>query len=131
MPLRSYGFKFLLNADWIVPSSREDITQDNVWNEWLREELPALYTDALVHLRQLFADDEGDGLEDVVDVAWSVLRYLPLEGEVLGWFRQTSNKIVQQMRLSECMLTAQNKWVLPGEVCVAGRAGGNEGQGRA
>jgi len=27
LPLRSYGFKFLINADWIVPSSREDITR--------------------------------------------------------------------------------------------------------
>ena len=29
LPLRSYGFKLILQADWVVPSSRESIVETN------------------------------------------------------------------------------------------------------
>ena len=38
LPVRSdTGFPFLINADFILPSSREDIQQDVSWNHWLME----------------------------------------------------------------------------------------------
>ena len=47
LPLRSYGFRFIIQGDFEVPSSREDVDSDNSWNQWLREEIPRLFIDAL------------------------------------------------------------------------------------
>ena len=46
LPLRSYGFKFIIQADFEVPSSREDIDKDSAWNQYLLKELPILITEA-------------------------------------------------------------------------------------
>ena len=47
LPLRSYGFRFIIQGDFEVPSSREDVDSDKSWNQWLREEIPRLFIDAL------------------------------------------------------------------------------------
>ena len=47
LPLRSYGFRFIIQGDFEVPSSREDVDGDKSWNQWLREEIPQLFIDAL------------------------------------------------------------------------------------
>ena len=47
LPLRSYGFRFIIQGDFEVPSSREDVDGDKPWNQWLREEIPQLFIDAL------------------------------------------------------------------------------------
>ena len=39
LPLRSYGFRFILQADFEVPVTRQDILKDNAWNEWLKNEM--------------------------------------------------------------------------------------------
>lgn len=46
LPLRSYGFKFLIQADFEVPSSREDIDRDSLWNQEVLKEIPRLVIDA-------------------------------------------------------------------------------------
>ena len=47
LPLRSYGFRFIIQGDFEVPSSRENVDSDKSWNQWLREEIPQLFIDAL------------------------------------------------------------------------------------
>ncbi len=52
LPVRSdTGFPFLINADFILPSSREDI-QDVSWNRWLMRCVAELLADALPRLRE-------------------------------------------------------------------------------
>ena len=38
LPLRSYGLRFVLQADWVVPSNREAVDCDSGWNQRLRDE---------------------------------------------------------------------------------------------
>lgn len=49
LPLRSYGFRFILQADFEIPVTRQEILHDNIWNDWLRSEMiqliPLAYTD--------------------------------------------------------------------------------------
>lgn len=47
LPLRSYGLRFIVNADFIVPSSREAVDVNSAWNQWLREQLAPLVVRAL------------------------------------------------------------------------------------
>jgi hypothetical protein len=47
LPLRSYGFRFLVQADWIVPSAREAVDHSSEWNDWLRSLIPDLFIRAV------------------------------------------------------------------------------------
>ncbi len=52
LPVRSdTGFPFLINADFILPSSREDI-QDVPWNRWLMECVASLLAEKLQILKE-------------------------------------------------------------------------------
>ena len=46
LPLRSYGFRFIVQGDFDLPSSREDVNADSAWNQWLREKIPSLFVEA-------------------------------------------------------------------------------------
>ncbi len=35
LPLRSFNFSFIIQADWNLPASRQDLLYDNEWNQWL------------------------------------------------------------------------------------------------
>ncbi|XP_048467027.1 protein NO VEIN-like [Rhincodon typus] len=47
LPLRSFGFRFIIQGDFDIPSSREDIDRDSPWNQWLRSEIPQLFLKAM------------------------------------------------------------------------------------
>ena len=47
LPLRTFGFTFIIQADFEVPSSRQDILSDSLWNEFLLNEIPALFLSSL------------------------------------------------------------------------------------
>ncbi len=68
-----------LQADFIVPSSREAVDCDSAWNELLREQVPNLFLQALQSFKQLSApvDDQP--------MAWvnRWLRSIPLPREML------------------------------------------------
>ncbi|KAM0417477.1 hypothetical protein ACHAPT_012541 [Fusarium lateritium] len=40
LPIRNYGFKFIIQADFLLTASREDIDNSSDWNLKLRDELP-------------------------------------------------------------------------------------------
>jgi hypothetical protein len=47
LPLRTFGFTFIIQADFEVPSSRQDILNDSLWNQFLLNEIPALFLSSL------------------------------------------------------------------------------------
>uniref|UniRef100_A0A3Q3H2C9 Wu:fj29h11 n=1 Tax=Labrus bergylta TaxID=56723 RepID=A0A3Q3H2C9_9LABR len=47
LPLRSFGFRFIIQGDFDIPSSREDVDRDSSWNQWLRSEIPELFLQAM------------------------------------------------------------------------------------
>ena len=51
LPLRSYGFRFIVQGDFDLPSSRECVTSDSSWNQWLREEIPSLFLKGLEDMK--------------------------------------------------------------------------------
>ncbi|RVW28240.1 hypothetical protein CK203_083671 [Vitis vinifera] len=46
LPLRTYGLKFILQGDFVLPSSREEVDGDSPWNQWLLSEFPGLFVTA-------------------------------------------------------------------------------------
>lgn len=57
LPLRSYGLRFVVQGDFIVPSSREAVDCDSPWNQALRSHLPTLLVKALEACKHL--DERG------------------------------------------------------------------------
>jgi hypothetical protein len=147
LPLRSYGLRFLAQADFVVPSFREDVDHDSGWNQWLREEIAAALVAALPAFKKLFAGrghvageleqeisageleggqqgsvtsaeegpnesrntatggkasqrDEGLGRALAMN---AFLRFVPLEGEVLGFFAPLPHLVLQKLRALHCM----------------------------
>ena len=54
LPVRSFGFRFVIQADFLLVANREDIIKENVWNEFLRDMLPDTF---LRLFPALFKDD--------------------------------------------------------------------------
>lgn len=81
MPLRSYGFRFILQADFEVPVTRQEILHDNIWNEWLKSEmvqlLPLAY-EQFQKLPELLKSLPELGLDRSLEAAQVLLYFLKL-----------------------------------------------------
>uniref|UniRef100_UPI00358DDEA2 uncharacterized protein n=1 Tax=Myxine glutinosa TaxID=7769 RepID=UPI00358DDEA2 len=91
LPLRNYGFRFMIQGDFDVPSSREDVDRDSIWNQWLRSELPALFLRALRTFQKHRCFKSFEGL-------CHFLKFVPLPDEILDFFQPVARQIMQQLK---------------------------------
>ncbi|XP_058085497.1 protein NO VEIN isoform X2 [Magnolia sinica] len=110
LPLRTYGLKFILQGDFVLPSSREEVDGDSAWNQWLLSEFPALFISAEKSFCALSCFQESPG-----KAVTAYMRFVPLVGEVHGFFSHLPHTIISKLRMSNCLLLeGQNKdWVPP------------------
>ncbi|KAK3417009.1 hypothetical protein EUGRSUZ_H02767 [Eucalyptus grandis] len=120
LPLRTYGLKFILQGDFVLPSSREEVDEDDPWNQWLLSEFPDLFVNAEGSFCSLpcFRDNLGKAVT-------AYMSYIPLVGEVHGFFSCLPRMIISQLRRSKCLLLEGDDatWVPPCKVV----RGWNEG----
>ncbi|EPS73278.1 hypothetical protein M569_01478, partial [Genlisea aurea] len=110
LPLRMYGLKFIVQGDFVLPSSREDVDVNSPLNQWLLSEVPDLF----VRAQRLFCDlpcyktCPGKAVN-------LFLKFVPMVGEVHGFFSSLPRFIISKLRLSNCLvLEGDNKeWVPP------------------
>ncbi|XP_074643214.1 uncharacterized protein LOC141900295 isoform X2 [Tubulanus polymorphus] len=118
LPLRSYGFRFIIQGDFDVPSSREDVDRDSSWNQWLRNEIPELFIEALESFKVL-----ASGVDDVRAVM-RYLQFVPLEEEIVDpFFHPLATQIHQKLRGRPCLPTQPNanqeiEWKLPSQMVI-------------
>lgn len=102
LPLRSYGFRFILQGDFEVPSSREAIVNGSEWNQWLISQFPVLMRQAVVS----YVDELLLAGADVVLGMRHLLSLFPLENEIQSPFRSvvldTMHAISQISFLPSC-----------------------------
>ncbi|XP_072098501.1 uncharacterized protein [Mobula birostris] len=116
LPLRSFGFRFIIQGDFDIPSSREDIDRDSPWNQWLRSELPHLFLKAM----ETFSSHPNfEGLEGLCHF----LPFIPLPDEILDFFRPVAGQIIQILKAKSCLPTAEDKdgkieYRLPSQIAV-------------
>ncbi|KAH9313381.1 hypothetical protein KI387_028416, partial [Taxus chinensis] len=113
LPLRGYGLKFILQGDFILPSSREEVDGDSAWNQWLLSEFPKLFVSAAVSFRDLPCYQSNPGKAVTL-----YMSFVPLVGEVLGFFSPLPGMILSKLRASSCLPLEgkDKKWVLPCKV---------------
>ncbi|XP_047129806.1 uncharacterized protein LOC100210255 isoform X1 [Hydra vulgaris] len=96
LPLRSYGFKFIIQADFEVPSSREDINKDSAWNQCILQHIPKLVVEAFHCFKK---HHHFTGLDGVI----KYLKFMDLEDHVLGVFKQVSHQIIKSLQREACL----------------------------
>jgi hypothetical protein len=107
LPVRPYGFRFAIQADFILASSREDILTDRPWNQWLRDCIPSLFLDAV----ELFKADST--------LRTNFFAFVPSATQVRDpFFQGIPGTIIELLKETECVLTASGRWALPSEVLV-------------
>ncbi|XP_057497767.1 protein NO VEIN-like [Actinidia eriantha] len=113
LPLRRYGLKFIVQGDFVLPSSREEVDGDSPWNQWLLSKIPDLFVAAERSFCALPCFRENPG-----KAVTAFMSFVPLAGEVHGFFSNLPRLIVSKLRISKCLLMeGDNKeWVLPCKV---------------
>ncbi|XP_071709106.1 protein NO VEIN-like [Rutidosis leptorrhynchoides] len=111
LPLRDYGLKFIIQADFDIPSSREEVKGNSDWNKFLLSEFPNLFFSAELAFCNLpcFKENPAKGVS-------VFLSFVPIGGEVNGFFSQLPRKIKDKLRNSNCLLDDHNIWVPPSKV---------------
>ncbi|PWA48738.1 histidine kinase-like ATPase, C-terminal domain-containing protein [Artemisia annua] len=99
LPLRTYGLKFIIQGDFVLPSSREEVDGDSPWNQFLLSEFPNLFVSSQRSFCSLpgFKDCPGKGIS-------VFMSYVPLIGEVHEFFASLPKMIISKL----C-----TKWVPP------------------
>uniref|UniRef100_A0A669E4X7 Wu:fj29h11 n=1 Tax=Oreochromis niloticus TaxID=8128 RepID=A0A669E4X7_ORENI len=115
LPLRSFGFRFIIQGDFDIPSSREDVDRDSSWNQWLRSEIAQLFLQAM----DVFTNHpEFKGLKGLCQF----LQFIPLSDEVLDFFKPVAGQIIQLLKGKSFLptLSSDGKIVykLPSQVAV-------------
>ncbi|KAK1591395.1 hypothetical protein Q3G72_006995 [Acer saccharum] len=113
LPLRTYGLKFILQGDFVLPSSREEVDGNSPWNQWLLSEFPGLFVSA----EKSFCDLPCFRENPTKAVA-AFMSFVPLIGEVHGFFSCLPRMIISKLRMSNCLLLEgdNNHWVPPYKV---------------
>jgi hypothetical protein len=76
LPIRKYGFKFLIQADFVLISNREDIAENKEWNRWIRDELVTSFIKAI----DFFKSD------DILKFEW--YSYIPILDSIEKFFQK-------------------------------------------
>lgn len=127
LPLQSYGFRFIIQADFEVPSSREAVDESSSWNQWIREEIASLFVEE--GIRRFKELPKTSPLEAFCLFA----RFVPVEAEIRGIFQPVARQIVQLLKAKSCMpvqglsdpangegiLAGSLEWAKPPEVVIA------------
>ncbi|CAF2724923.1 unnamed protein product [Rotaria sp. Silwood2] len=99
LPLRSCGFRFILQADFEIPASRQDLRRDNLWNEWLKSKMPQLMYLAYQQFKQLpelIADlnlmNEHYAPPTAIQAIKFFLKFLPASYEIDPYFQLFVNR---------------------------------------
>ncbi|CAG9982412.1 unnamed protein product [Clonostachys byssicola] len=81
LPIRDCGFKFLIQADFLLAASREDIDESSPWNQKILACLPDALGSAIEYLNN-------------TELRFTWPRYLPRQDEVQKDYRTVSRSIV-------------------------------------
>ena len=112
LPVREFGLKFIVQADFEIPSSRQDIDLDSAFNQWISVQMPQLF------LRNLKSFEEI--LKDSVHAAIAFLNFLPLPNETFGFFKPVAQKICELIKNSQVIPTVNGELCLPAEAINCG-----------
>jgi hypothetical protein len=119
LPLTACNLKFVLQADWHLPSNREYITESNPWNEWLATEaFPNAFIQSLDTLTEFVArlPDPSAGREAVPTALLTsqcFLAFIPAPTNNSALLQRGITRLYQLLGSLKCVATSSNELVCP------------------
>lgn len=111
LPIREFGFKFYIQADFVLISSREGIHEELPWNVRLRDEISRAFAAAV----KRFKTHPG--------LAKTFLRFLPGDRDVVDpFFAPVVEQTIRALKGIHCIPVEGGEWRKPGEVLLASGA---------
>lgn len=108
LPIRNFGFRFCIQADFLLSSAREDIQAARPWNGALRDGIAAAFVASLEQFKTRPA------------LAKTFLQYLPRENEISHpFFAPVIQQTFDALAQAPCILCASGQWRKPSEVITA------------
>ncbi|MFP3743056.1 DUF3883 domain-containing protein [Achromobacter sp. SIMBA_011] len=107
LPIREFGFKFYIQADFVLISSREGIHEELAWNVRLRDEISRAFVAAV----KMFKTHPG--------LAKTFLRFLPGDRDVVDpFFAPVVEQTIRALKGIHCIPVEGGEWRKPGEVLL-------------
>lgn len=107
LPVQRCGFRFLIQADFVLASSREAILCDRAWNQLLRDQVAPAFMQAVEQFKQ-----------NQCGVRTTFMAFVPEKKLADPFFAPVRDQIFDGLRQSACILTALEEWKKPGETVV-------------
>ncbi|KAI5833915.1 hypothetical protein K523DRAFT_412925 [Schizophyllum commune Tattone D] len=98
LPVRDYGLPFTVQADWLTPASREDIS-NKLWNKTLRNNIAPAFVRAVSRFLQ------------VPSLKFSWLAYVPM-GDYPGFMHPLRGEVINALR-DEAVIFAEDGTLHP------------------
>ncbi|CAM4909922.1 unnamed protein product [Rotaria socialis] len=103
LPLRSYGFRFILQADFEITAARQEVIRDNRWNDWLKSEMVQLFSlayEQFQHLPELLNKCALDFHQTnhpltKIQTLKYFLKLIPMRNEIDPYFNTFVDKSIQ------------------------------------
>ncbi|KXX78121.1 Heterokaryon incompatibility protein 6, OR allele [Madurella mycetomatis] len=103
LPIRDYGFKYLIQADLLLIASREDIDNSSAWNLSLLRAIPSAMLSAVVEFNR-------------GRLKYSWLSFLRRRTPMEDLFSGLEDKIEAFLSQHPILETASRKWARPGDL---------------
>ena len=104
------GLDFLVNADFLLSSNREQIQEHRSWNQWLRDCVPNAFLGGFLNM-----------LQDL-ELRCNSYSYIPIEkGNRSPFFTPIVTTILRELREKEIILTDDGNWVIPDQARFASK----------
>jgi hypothetical protein len=115
LPVSSYGLRFIVQADFVVPASREALVETSAFNQWAVSHVPSLVRQVfeVVCSNLLASVPLLEGEIDRIALLSHLLSLVPLEGELRGLFKPVAQKLIGALRATKCIRIDGEGWVLP------------------
>jgi hypothetical protein len=107
LPVRDVGFRFVLQADFLLSSSREDIHKNSPWNIRLRDAVAEAFVSAVPHFKS------------AEQLARTFLHYVPEDFDIVDdFFRETVEHIKARLSETACVQSRSGRWCIPAQILL-------------
>lgn len=108
LPIRSFGFNFYIQADFILASSREAIHEELEWNMRLRDQI----SNAFIKSIQIFKENN--------ELSKTYFNFIPLAEKVYDpFFSKVVDQIFDSLNNEDCIPTLDGSWENPNKVILS------------
>lgn len=105
-PIKSFGFKFIIHADFQTVTNRENLPEDNSWNLWLIKQLQSVMIAAI----EDFKNDDN--------LKFQFYKYFPTKSVIEPPFTSFMEDLYNKLRDYNCILSEDSKWEKPSKVKI-------------